>query len=124
MKKYAVLIVALVMCGGLIYWFVTHGGTSDVTLTPGSSFAGDGHIVKDGAGLKPGVWYLSYEKAGAATNTELVFSNESVCAGKTASGQCQPSLFIKGRAAHVEGIVSDGSVRVSRMTFTEPVKTK
>lgn len=55
---------------------------------------------------------------------ELAFSSQSICAGKTSSGICNPTKFIDGRAADLEGELVDGLLRVYKLTFTEPVTTQ
>ena len=125
MKMYAVIAFCLVLFGGVAYWFMSQKSPSSASLPSGAAFVEDGHIAKNNPGLKPGVWFLSYEKPGeSAQLRELSFSADSICSGKTTSGTCAPEIFIQGRSAHVEGIVSDSIVRVQHMTFTTPVPAK
>lgn len=68
-------------------------------------FANTGNLIKDNPGFTPGVWYLSYEQAGAAAlSAELKFNNESRCYGPNLTGSCDPTKLFKGDRVFVTGL--------------------
>jgi hypothetical protein len=77
------------------------------------NFNETGHLVKDNPGLKPGVWFLVYEKPGVpALTTELSFDSGSKCKLNGTEGIC-PDVLLPGSAlTKIEGVEKDGIVRV------------
>ena len=138
MKEYIAGIVALLLVStGLFLWtFKTSPAEKSafgggIGSNMGSStrpelpknFTAEGTIVKDNPGLEPHAWYLVYETSGQPTKTvKLLFHDQkSICVGKTASGTCNPKVFIKGRHVRVEGAALNGALRVYKLTFTDSV---
>lgn len=77
-------------------------------------FQENGVLVRDNPGLKPGIWYLVYEKPGApALALELHFDAESICADGPRQEVCDPEQFSSGTRVHLEGVrEASTSVRV------------
>ena len=95
-------------------------GSTNVSVKP---FVADGTLSQDNyPEQKPGVWYLQVQIEKDTAVIELIFGSKSVCAWQDKSGTCKPEVFIQGRSAHVEGVVSGTAVRVAKLTFTEPPK--
>lgn len=94
---------------------------SNATGSSSKSLTLEGVLLRDGKHLKPGVWYLGFEQDGEKVATELSFTPESVCAGKTRSGICNPSRFIVARSARVEGIEKGEAVQVLMLQFLDTV---
>jgi len=81
-----------------------------------TNFSETGNLVKDNPGLKPGVWYLVYEKPGSpALSTEIKFSEDSVCKIGTISQPCQQIALGNGDRAVTVGWVVDGVLIVKSM---------
>ena len=78
------------------------------------NFDETGHFVKDNPGLKPGVWYLVYEKPGApALIAELVFDDKSICTWGDVKGACPEVFFPRSSLTRVRGtLMQNGAVRV------------
>ena len=79
-----------------------------------ADFSETGHFTRDNPGLKPGVWYLVYEKPGApALTAELRFTSASSCKYGPTEGSCPDVLLPSSAMTHVTGIKNtDGSVTV------------
>lgn len=119
-KRYLVaLIVALVA--------VAIGGSAAFFLFGTASDSGtkilyevDGRLVKDAPGHPKGGWYFEYDQLGTMYTIPLWFSDASMCAWQDSAGRCKPSVFVNGRAAHLEGIdIGEGRVGVTKLTFSE-----
>ena len=82
----------------------------------------DGVLVYGGPLLKDDVWYVGIEHEERHLAVELVFDEESICVGSTASGTCVPDYFIEDRPVHIEGYVDGDAMRVLEMTFTKPLQ--
>lgn len=78
------------------------------------NFDETGHFVKDNPGLKPGVWYLIYEKPGApALMAELVFDDKSTCVWGDRQGVCPDVFLPRSSLTRVRGtLMQNGAVRV------------
>jgi hypothetical protein len=77
-------------------------------------FIETGHFMKDAPGLKPGVWYLSYEKPGSpALYKELVFDEMSLCTYNTTRGKCPDVLLPSSAMTRVRGVIYGDVVWVS-----------
>lgn len=98
--------------------WVQHGRPSSEQPTTGCgvasvSFDETGHFIKDNPGLKPGVWYLSYEKPGQpALYKELVFDDKSICIFNGNKGDCPDVLFPSSTLTQVRGELAGEVVRV------------
>jgi len=69
-----------------------------------TNFSETGNLVKDNPGLKPGVWYLVYEKPGApALNAEIKFNEDSLCQIGAVSKSCQQTVLEGGDRVEVTG---------------------
>lgn len=103
-------------------------GCGDSVAVIAIDFDETGHFVKDNPGLKPGVWYLVYEKLGSpALYKELVFDNQSVCKLNDKEGICPDVLLSSSALTHVRGMISGEAVRVAEATSggtTPIVKTQ
>jgi hypothetical protein len=92
-------------------------GCGDSVAVIAIDFDETGHFVKDNPGLKPGVWYLVYEKPGSpALYKELVFDNQSVCMFNGKQGTCPDVLLPSSALTHVRGMISGEVVRVAEAT--------
>lgn len=92
-----------------------------------TNFSETGNIVKDNPGLKPGVWYLVYEKSGApALNAEIKFNEDSLCQIGATSQACQQIALEVGDRATVTGWEANGILIVKNMVIqktSEQMKT-
>lgn len=101
-------------------------GCGDSVAVIAIDFDETGHFVKDNPGLKPGVWYLVYEKPGSpALYKELVFDNQSVCMLNGKQGTCPDVFFPSSALTQVRGMISGEVVRVVEATSggTTPIVT-
>ncbi len=79
-------------------------------------FTQTGNLIKDNPGLKPGVWYLSYEASGKpAQNVELSFDANSACMFSGTMVPCQQADLQVGTRVTVEGNQTGNIVLVSSM---------
>jgi hypothetical protein len=87
---------------------------------PIADFNETGHLASDLPGLKPGTWYLVYEKPGApALTAQLWFASSSVCVFNSTRGTCPDALLLSSAMTHVTGMKkTDGSIEV--LTATTP----
>jgi hypothetical protein len=77
------------------------------------NFDETGHFVKDNPGMKPGVWFLVYEKPGMpALYKELVFDEKSICEYNETVGKCPDVLLPSSAMTRVRGIEQNNIVRV------------
>ncbi|MCX6761075.1 MAG: GerMN domain-containing protein [Candidatus Nealsonbacteria bacterium] len=92
-----------------------------------TNFSGTGNLVKDNPGLKPGAWYLVYEKSGApALTAEIKFNEDSLCQIGAVSQSCQQTLLEAGYRAEVTGWEINGILIVKNMVIqktSEQLKT-
>ena len=90
------------------------GSTRPTNMSVNINFDETGHFVKDNPGLKPGVWYLVYEKPGApALTAELMFNDKSICIWGGKSGPCPEVFLPRSSLTRVRGVMTDsGAVRV------------
>lgn len=90
-------------------------GCGENMATEDIDFDEVGHFVKDNPGLKPGVWYLIYEKPGAAAlSAELIFDDKSVCTWGGERGPCPEVFLPRSSLTRVRGVLTqDGAVRVT-----------
>jgi hypothetical protein len=100
----------------------TQSAATDAGTGEPLSVYADGIIIRNGPLLKPDVWYVGIEHEGKHLAVELVFDENSICVGRTASGVCAPDIFIEDRSVHVEGIVDGDAMRVLELTFTKPLQ--
>jgi len=85
-----------------------------------TNFSETGNIVKDNPGLKPGIWYLVYEKPGAAAlNVELSFNEKSLCEIGAVSQPCLATIFETGDKIQVIGQKTDNIVAVTNLTIQQ-----
>lgn len=81
--------------------------------TPDDRFFAIGNLVKDQPGMKAGVWFLSYEEAGASgLSVELVFTAESQCTMGQRTEACAQTRLVRGSRVEVIGNRSGSQVRV------------
>lgn len=100
----------------------TNTGT-DTQQPQVTSFDQTGNLIRNNPGLKPDVWYVSYEATGSpAVAQELAFSANSRCymgSDTTTSVTCDTKTFTQGERARVVGTKSGSVVTVARLTLTE-----
>jgi hypothetical protein len=108
MSQKLLIIVFLVFLAALFFWFVI----SQSVFSPRSeSFVHDGNLIKDNAGLEPGVWYLSYEEPGSS-GLSVKLDLNSVAA---------PYIDLaQGERVHVEGTLKNSIVIVQTITPITP----
>lgn len=88
-------------------------GTEESGASARINFDEWGHLVKDNPGMKPGVWFLVYEKPGKpALTAELQFDSESVCEYNGDKGKCPDVLLLSSALTRVRGIETGGVVKV------------
>jgi hypothetical protein len=127
MGKYAIGIVAALAVVMVGYPLIFSGDAAPVdngqlgaVQTSETLFNKSGSVNKDLPDLPPNIWHFVYIGTDGQTyGAEMIFDEESVCAGSSASGPCNPDIFVQGRAAHLEGVVEDNTVRVVMLTFTQ-----
>jgi hypothetical protein len=79
------------------------------------SFNRSGNLMKDNPGLTPGVWYLSYETAGApGLSTKLSFPEHAVCTA-TDGSSCAIKDLVQGDRIRVMGNMDGDTVTVRRI---------
>lgn len=92
----------------------TQCGTRALKSPEQIDFDETGHLVKDNPGLKPGAWYLSYEKPGSpALYKELTFDNMSICEFNGSKGVCPDVLLPSSTMTRVRGVAYGDVVWVS-----------
>ena len=130
MRTYIIgLILLVAAAAGAWYWFAFKGTNGDEMMPQQdasqvtANFLQEGNIVKNNPGLKVDTWYLQYERQGTSALSELAFDRDSTCAGRTASGECNPAIFINGRKAKVEGVTDGPIIHVQLLTFTQPLSS-
>ncbi len=107
-----IILIPLIALG---VWYVL--SQIDTAPAPGESFVHEGNLLKDNPGFEPGVWYLSYEEAGApGLAVKLVFDGESRCGSEGMLKVCDIS-FDQGERVHIEGIKENDVVRVTTLTY-------
>ena len=115
-------IASILALGAAGYWFYSYYWTTEDAAASQThvNFAGDGILIKNKPGLKQGGWYFEYAESGSTYTIPIMFSEISMCAWQETAGRCNPSVFIEGRKAHIEGVDLDGAIGVVKLTFTEP----
>lgn len=92
-----------------------------------TNFSETGNLVKDNPGLKPGVWYLLYEKPGApALNVEIKLNEDSICQIGASSEPCQQVALEAGDWITATGWETDGILIVNNIVIeraSEQLKT-
>lgn len=80
-----------------------------------------GNLMMNNPGLKPGVWYLSYEKPGqVGLTTALEFNSDSKCLTEDRTETCQPAELLNGQRVKIKGVELDSElVLVKEMTMVE-----
>lgn len=79
------------------------------------SFVQEGVLVRDTPGLVPGIWYLSYEDAGApGQSAQLIFDVHTKCSVADTATSCE-TLLVAGQRAHITGVVDGNAVRVTEL---------
>jgi len=79
------------------------------------SFVQEGVLVRDTPGLVPGIWYLSYEDAGApGQSVQLIFDVHTKCSVADTATSCG-TLLVAGQRAHITGVVDGAAVRVTEL---------
>jgi hypothetical protein len=79
------------------------------------SFNRSGNLMKDNPGLAPGIWYLSYEEAGApGLSIKLSFPEHAVCVA-TDGSSCAIEDLAQGDRVRVMGDTNGDTVMVRRV---------
>lgn len=79
------------------------------------SFNRSGNLMKDNPGLTPGVWYLSYETAGApGLSTKLSFPEHATCT-VTDGSSCAIKDLVQGDRVRVMGDMNGDIVTIRRI---------
>jgi hypothetical protein len=88
------------------------------TAPAGARFDETGNIVRDNPGLRPGTWFLVYERPGApAVNAALALAAASLC---TAQGKPLPCGSLQpGTRARVVGVETGGTVHVESLVVLD-----
>ncbi|TFG35496.1 MAG: hypothetical protein E4H47_01350 [Parcubacteria group bacterium] len=83
-----------------------------------TNFSETGNLVKDNPGLKPGAWYLVYEKPGdPALNAEIKLNEDSICQIGSVSQPCQQIALEAGDRAAITGWETNGVLIVKNMVI-------
>ncbi len=96
--------------------FYLHNKTEEGSLTEKANFIEEGVLIKDSPGLEPGIWYLSFERAGSpGLKEELYFDSRSQC---FIDDEIDCSLLddkMIGTRVFIEGLQEDNKVLVYKL---------
>jgi hypothetical protein len=114
-------IIVVLLVGALGYTWYASRHTSNNTLgtpaknrdQPTDNFTQEGNLVENNPGLRPGVWYLVYDKPGASASTvELMFTDASKCTIGTLVETCVANDIVLGARVRITGYNSGSQVFV------------
>ena len=112
MKKYIIVLLAITVIFALAVIGLILFYASQFSLPPKQQdvvFKQEGNAIKDGPGLKPGIWHISYELPG-----QPGFIKELDI------GNVQTADLQNGMRVYIEGRENDGVVKVSALKIMNP----
>lgn len=116
-KKFFWVATVLIILGLVLFVFYFQKNSNsnlngDATL--GESWTKTGYLIKNNPGFKPGVWYLSYESAGTAAQSQELILVNTEC--KNSIGNFDCSQLKPGDRVEVFGTQDSGQpVQVSNI---------
>lgn len=112
--KIGILLVPLVLIGAW-FWYGREIPPEPVLF---STFVQEGNLIKDNPGFLPGIWYLSYERAGfPGTFVPLIFNHDSRCGIDGDFRVCNIS-FEQGERVRIEGVETDDAIVVHHLIYS------
>ena len=124
--KHKVVLVGTVVLIALVGLLVIYLGPQKEqgnNNNPEMNFRKSGYLVKDNPGFKANTWYLVYDMPGApGLNVELIFDQDSYLFIDQKSQKYEEGLLTQGFHATLEGVKTNGTVRVKFLNEIEDVE--